>query len=72
MNYQEAIQHSLNVKWKTSFCQSGEKCWCRIIEPDQEIKDKDGNEIIIAASGSINKNYAEHIVKLHNASLNNI
>lgn len=38
MNYKEAIEYSLKVKWKTTTCSSGEKCWCRIIEPEQEIK----------------------------------
>ena len=40
MNYQEAIRHSLTVKWKTTPCQSGESCWCRVIEPEEEIKDE--------------------------------
>lgn len=70
MNYKEAIEHSLTVKWKTSPCSLGKDCWCRIIEPEQEIKDDDGNEIYIAGSGRVPKEYAEHIVKLHNASLN--
>lgn len=70
MNYQEAIQHSLTVKWKTTPCHSGESCWCRVIKPEQEIKDNNGNEIYIAGSGCLHKDYAEHIVKLHNASLN--
>lgn len=70
MNYQEAKQHSLTVKWKTTPCQVGESCWCCIVEPEQEIKDDDGNEIYIVGSGSISKEYAEHIVKLHNDSLN--
>ena len=66
MNYQEAIQHSLKVKWKTTPCISGENCWCRIIEPEKEVKDDDGNEIYIAGSGCVLKEHAEHIVKLHN------
>ena len=70
MNYKEAIEYSLTVKWKTTPCSIGEECWCRIIEPEQEIKDDDGNEIYIAGSGCVHKDYAEHIVKLHNASLN--
>lgn len=69
MDYQEAVLHSLKVKWKTSTCESGEECWCRIIEPEKEIKDDKGNEVYIAGSGSIPKDYAEHIVKLHNQSL---
>ena len=43
MNYKEAIEYSLTVKWKTTPCSSGEECWCRIIEPEQEIKDNAGN-----------------------------
>ena len=35
-----------------------------------DLKDDDGNEIYIAGSGCVPKDYAEHIVKLHNASLN--
>ena len=70
LSYEEAIQHSLTVKWKTTPCQSGESCWCRVIEPEEEIKDEDGNEIYIAGSGCVPKVYAEHIVKLHNESLN--
>ena len=69
MNYKEAVEYSLTVKWKITLCPSGKKCWCRIIEPEQEIKDDDGNEIYIIGSGCISKDYAEHIVKLHNDSL---
>ena len=46
------------------------KCWCRLIEPEEEIKDDKGYEIYIAGSGCVPKIYAEHIVKLHNDSLN--
>ena len=69
MNYKEAIELSLKTKWKLSNCQEGEKCWCRVIEPETEISDQDGNEIYIAGSGSISKEHAEHIVYLHNKSL---
>ena len=40
------------------------------LTPEQEIKDDDGNDIYIAGSGCVPKDYAEHIVKLHNTSLN--
>lgn len=69
MNYEEAIQYSMTVRWKTSTCFTGEECWCRVIEPVTQIKDTDGNEIYIAADGCIPKEYAEHIVKLHNESI---
>lgn len=71
MTYEEATQYSLTVKWKTSTCSEGARCWCRMIEPEEEIKDNKGNEIYIVGSGCVPKDYAEHIVKLHNASLNN-
>lgn len=67
MDYQEAINYSLTVKWKTTPCSSGEKCWCRIIEPEKEIRDKDDNSIYICNSGCVPTEYAEHIVKIHNA-----
>lgn len=72
MNYAEATEYSLTVKWKTTICPNGEDCWCRIIEPELEIKDDDGNEIYIAASGCIDKIHAERIVKVHNYYLNKI
>jgi len=71
MTYDEAVAFSLTVTWKTSFCNEGEKCWCRIIEPVEEIKDKDNNDIYIAASGCIPTEYAVHLVKLHNQYLLN-
>jgi len=66
MNYNEALEKSKIVKWKTTPCTSGEDCWCRIIEPIERIEDDEGNEVYIASSGSINKEHAEHIVKIHN------
>lgn len=69
LSYQEVQALSLTVEWKTSTCSQGEECWCRIIEPTEKIIDKDGEEIYIARSGSIDTIYAEHIVDLHNNSL---
>ena len=71
LTYNEALAYSLTVPWKTSLCDQGEKCWCRIIEPVEEIKDKDGEDIYIAASGCIPTVYAEYLVKLHNQYLLN-
>lgn len=70
LSYEEATALCLKTKWKITPCNSGEQCWCRIIVPETEIEDKDGNEIYIAGSGCVPKVYAEHIVKLHNESLN--
>lgn len=68
--YQEAIEKSLTVRWKTSICESGEQCWCRIIEPEEAIDFGDHQPFLIARSGDLLKEHAEHIVKLHNESLN--
>lgn len=70
LTYKEAQELSMKVEWKTSTCISGEQCWCRIIEPKEEIKDSEGNEIDIVGSGCISTIHAEYIVKLHNESLN--
>ena len=32
MSYKEAMSFALTKKWKASFCDQGEKCWCRILE----------------------------------------
>ena len=69
MNYQEAISYSLSVRWKTTPCPTGKECWCRIIEPEEKIIDDKDNEIYIVGAGMISKEYAEHIVQLHNASI---
>lgn len=69
LSYEEATGLCLKTKWKIAFCTSGAECWCRMIIPDKEIYDKDGNEIYVAGSGCIPTIYAEHIVKLHNNSL---
>ena len=71
MTYDEATAYALTVDWKVSFCDQGESCWCRIIEPVEEIKDKDGEDIYIAASGCIPTVYAEYLVQLHNQHLAN-
>jgi hypothetical protein len=70
MNYEEAEKLSLKVRWKTSLCVSGEGCWCRTIETEQELRDDEGLEVgSIAESGCISKKHAEYIVNLHNKSL---
>ena len=68
MTYQEAEKKSLQVRWKTSTCPSGKKCWCRILEPEDKITVK-SEALYIVGSGCIPKVYAEHIVALHNHSI---
>lgn len=69
MTYTEALEKSLNVKWKIGFCHVGEKCWCRIIEPEIPIIYDKNEELQIISDGAINQEIAEYIVKLHNDSL---
>ena len=70
MTYEEAMQKSINVKWFIKTCDVGEKCWCRMICTEEEIKDENGEIIYIIGSGAASKEHAEHIVKIHNDSLN--
>ena len=69
MTYEEAQKESLKVKWKSSPCQQGEECWCRIIEPVEPIMYDGDEEYYIVGSASIPKLEAEHLVELHNNSL---
>lgn len=55
------------VKWRVEPCCQGEACWCAIITTDE--KDEDGEELYIVGSGAVPKAYANHIVNLHNKSL---
>lgn len=59
----------LSVEWKTKVCSQGKDCWCRIIVPKERLTDEEGNELYVVGSGSIPKEYATHLVKLHNNSL---
>lgn len=72
MDYKEAIEKSLTVKWKITTCRQGKECWCREILPAEEILYLDGDSMYpytIVHSGEMNKKHAEHFVKLHNKSL---
>ena len=69
MNYEEGLQHALTVRWEARECDQGSECWCRAIAPEVDFDDDDGNQIFIAAAGTVHREFAEHIVKLHNDSL---
>lgn len=73
MTYEEALAYSLTVPWQVTPCSQGEKCWCRIIEPVKRITYGEGDieEMYIAASGALPKEYAEYLVNLHNQHLIN-
>ena len=74
MNYQEAIDKSLTVKWKVDTCSQGEQCWCRVIRGEEpilykELDDSD-EEYYVVGSGQLNKETAEYFVSLHNKTFN--
>jgi hypothetical protein len=73
MTHEEAYNKALEVKWKVEPCFSGEDCWCRIIMPSEPINYGPDNveEVCIVSSATINKQMAEHIVIVHNQSLDN-
>ena len=66
--YIKKMKNILEVKWKVSECGNSD-CWCRIIEPEEKIIDENKFEVTVIDAGSINKEIADHIVKLHNDSL---
>ena len=61
-------KHKLNVAWKAVECNQGKECWCRLIMT-VDAPDDDDLDYCISPSGNLNKVVAEHIVKLHNKSL---
>ena len=78
MNYQEAIEKSLTVKWKVDTCGQGEQCWCRVIkceepiffkENDEAYDDSDAEEFYVSKSGELLKEIVEHIVNIHNETI---
>lgn len=75
MNYKEAEKLAYQVEWKTTLCHVGKECWCRCIEPKKKIKykedenDEDFREFYLIGDGSVNKELANYIVKLHNEKL---
>jgi hypothetical protein len=72
MTYEEAQELSLTVKWKTATCSEGERCWCRTIVPVVPILYSGYNYIdtqdnyTVVRSGQLEKELAEHFVRLHN------
>jgi len=69
MNYEEAREKALKVKWRTEVCNSGEDCWCRIITTETPIIHNNNEEYYIIGEGSVSEIEAHHIVELHNKSL---
>ena len=69
MTSKEAFRKVLTVEWKAGICNQGAECWCRTIVPKEKIEYGDGEEMYIAASGTLPASFANHIVRLHNESL---
>ena len=75
MNYQEAEDKALTVKWKIGTCSQGEECWCRTIVPVEAILYSEyeyidtESEYSIVRAGEIHKQVAERIVEDHNMVL---
>jgi hypothetical protein len=71
MTYEEAQELSLIVKWKVSTCSQGKECWCRAIVPVVPISYTEdemnvGQEYTVVRPGELDKDLAEHLVRLHN------
>lgn len=75
MNYAEAIQKSLTVRWKVDVCEAqGEKCWCRVIRCEEplmykEETSKHEEEYYVLGEGALGEKTVKHIVEIHNNSL---
>lgn len=81
MNYEQALNYSLNTFWKIDVCNSGESCWCRLILPLETIKyteprengeSYNGEVEWIIPDGSVDEKTAKHIVDLHNSYVKRI
>jgi len=70
MTHEEAYDKATKVKWKVVPCFSGEDCWCRLVVPEVTINYGHDNEVEIIGLSAVNKKMAEHIVKVHNQSIN--
>lgn len=78
-NHETALKYCSTVPWKVSVCNVGENCWCRTVVLEQpvyyvhRIKDLGESRIeqidSIILDGSVDKITAEHIVKVHNKSI---
>ena len=71
-SYQNAHDRAMKARWKTDTCNSGDDCWCRTIITETELLDPDGDQLYIVPDGAIDQRTAEHIVELHNNSLEDI
>lgn len=79
MTYKQAVQELYKRPWKAVTCSQGESCWCRIIEVvepiEYQVNQSEEDEIRfdsideVVPMGAIDTKFAEHVVNLHNESL---
>ena len=80
LTYTQALELSLQRKWKVGTCNQGKECWCRTIELVDPIDffetsnphNGDGIDDIlthVVIGGELSTIQAEHIVRIHNNSL---
>lgn len=65
MTHKQAQTRLLTIPWKVQECTITD-CWCALIVPEELLTDDEGNDLYVAASGTIPKEIAKHIVKIHN------
>ena len=65
-NKEEFFEKALQVKWKVGICNTGESCWCRTIIPIGV----ESEDYYIIPEGTMHREVVEHIVNIHNNSLN--
>lgn len=69
-SYKEALLIVSKSLWKTGYCASGRKCWCRIVVPKTRVVYGENKEqFIIISSGCVDKEIAKIIVNNHNKSI---
>lgn len=76
MKYSEAKKEIFNRVWRVSTCNSGESCWCRIIELvepiEYQVNTKEEDEVRfdtisqVVPMGVLDADVAMHVTKLHN------
>jgi hypothetical protein len=76
MKYSEARKEVFNRPWKVSTCNSGESCWCRMIElvepVEYQVTTKEDDEVRfhtiseVVPMGALDADVAMYMVALHN------
>ncbi len=69
MTHVEYFEIAKQQLWKVNECSTGAECWCRIITTEEPIYTNDDEQLNITGWGSISKEFAEYIVKIHNENL---